>query len=468
MAAPDPLASLGTPDRLGRYEVLERLGAGGMAEVLVCIRHGAAGFARAVAVKRVLPFLAKDRGFRAMLRREAAIAASMDHPNCVRIDELEEIEGELLLSMELLYGVDAAELVRRVAHPSGGVPAPVALRVAVDALRGLHHVHGLSDADGAPLGVVHRDVSPHNLFVTRSGMTKVLDFGIATAVEAVDRDTMTGALKGKFRYMAPEQVDLKSLDARTDVWAMAVTIYEMIAGRPMLTGAMLDVLDALRDRALSIDWDAGPGFEPALRSILEAALAFDPAERTASAEALADVIEARCEVAPHREVARLVDTVARDEVEELRRRVAAALRTEERLSGEAAAVKLSEPPPSGESSVDALGTTAPGKVSARRSEEVTRPARPSPTPAPEGDPEPGGARDTVADETVSPLATLGARDTLREEVHSPLSSLPPPRRTPSSTPYASPPSARPRVWPAVVATFTVGALLGWLVAELVF
>jgi len=380
MAGSDPLASVIPPDRLGRYEVLERLGAGGMAEVLVCIRHGAAGFARAVAVKRVLPFLAKDRGFRTMLRREAAIAASMDHPNCVRIDELEEIDGELLLSMELLYGIDAAQLVRRVAEEGGHVPEPVALRIAVDALRGLHHVHGLSDGEGGALGVVHRDVSPHNLFVTESGHCKVLDFGIATAVEAVDRDTMTGALKGKFRYMAPEQVELKPLDARTDVWAMAVTIYELIVGRPMWPGAMLDVLDALRDRSLAIDWGAGPGVGAELRSILEAALAQDPAQRTASAEAFADAIEARCDVAPHRDVARLVERVSADEVSELRRRVAGALRTEERLSDSrelGPSVSPADAPPP----VDALGTTAPGKVAPDRGAQATRPGRRKARPA---------------------------------------------------------------------------------------
>ena len=257
------------------------------------------------------------------------------------------------------------------------------------------------------------------------------------------------------------------IDSDTPLWFLNMAVKIETGEHP------LDVLDALRDRSLAIDWGAGPGVGAELRSILEAALAQDPAQRTASAEAFADAIEARCDVAPHRDVARLVERVSADEVSELRRRVAGALRTEERLSDSrelGPSVSPADAPPP----VDALGTTAPGKVAPDRGAQATRPGRrkarpaaPSEPAAPSAPPA-DGARDTIADETMSPLAGMGARDTLREEVRSPLGSLPPPRRAASGTPAPTPPPRGRAAWPAILATFTVGALLGWLVAELVF
>ncbi|MEZ4336798.1 MAG: protein kinase [Sandaracinaceae bacterium] len=462
----DPLASLFPPSQLGRYQVLERLGAGGMAEVLVCIRHGAAGFARAVAVKRILPFAAGDAGFRAMLRREAAIAASTDHPSCVRVDELEEHEGELLLSMELLYGLDASALLARRKDRGEALPPAVALRIGVDALRGLHHVHGLADGEGRPLGVVHRDISPHNVFVTESGLSKVLDFGIATAMEAMDRDTLTGALKGKFRYMAPEQVLLRPLDARTDLWAVAASLYELIAGEPALRGSMIEVLDALRDGPPPIDWS--PAITPDVRRLLERALAADPADRVATAEAFADEIEAGHEVASHRVVAQLLDEVAAEDMAALRRRVAVALRTEERLSDSSELAPTSSEEASAEAPpVRALGTTAPGKGL----------ATPAVSPAEERPTAPGrkvAARDTVADDTLAPAALRDARDTLRDEERSPLAEPPvPPVRTRSATPSVRPkahadPAAGGTRWLAIALVFVLGAALGWLAGGLWF
>jgi serine/threonine-protein kinase len=214
--------------RIGRYELEHPLARGGMAEVFVARLVDDEGFARRVALKRALPELNRDRAFAEMFRAEARLAASLAHHNIVAVHDLGEDGAGLFLVMELLHGADVGALLRAAPEP---VPFPIVLAIISDACAGLHHAHERHGADGAALGIVHRDVSPQNLFVTFDGCTKLLDFGIAKAIDRIgDRATRTGTLRGKVPYMSPEQCRGEALDRRTDVFSLGVVLWELVTG----------------------------------------------------------------------------------------------------------------------------------------------------------------------------------------------------------------------------------------------
>ncbi|MCC7538601.1 MAG: serine/threonine protein kinase [Deltaproteobacteria bacterium] len=285
--------ALGTGKMLGRYELLQRIGAGGMAEVFLAVRHGAAGFRKAVALKRILPPFAKQSEFLRLLSREAGIAAMMHHPNCVQVNELEEIDGQFVVSMELLFGAVLSELLDLAEAKRERLPIGIAVRVAADAARGLHYVHELDDGAGHRFGIVHRDVSPQNLMLTEDGVTKVLDFGIATAAEGLDSDTRTGIIKGKYHYVSPEQVKLKPLDARTDVWALGATLFELLVGEPLFGAqpSAADTLQAVLEAPIRRPSELRADVPPLLDDVVRDALQRDPLLRTPSAAAFADMLD---------------------------------------------------------------------------------------------------------------------------------------------------------------------------------
>src|SRR5689334_3257328 len=197
----------GTPaagaNSLGKYRLIAELGHGGMAEVYLAVVRGPAGFNKLVVVKQIRPQLAEDPEFLAMFLDEARLAARLSHPNVVQTNEVGQ-EGERhFLAMEYLDGQPLSRINQRLG-PKGGLPLVMHLRVIADLLGGLHYAHELSDYDGTPLGVVHRDVTPHNIFITYDGVVKVVDFGIAKARDALTL-TKVGIIKGKIAYMAPEQ-----------------------------------------------------------------------------------------------------------------------------------------------------------------------------------------------------------------------------------------------------------------------
>ncbi len=219
------------PDTIGRYEVLDRLATGGMAEVFVCSERQMAGLERLVVVKRILPHLAVHEPFVEMFLAEARYVARINHPNVVQIFELGEDQGAPFLSMEYVNGVSLRDLLVAAIEAGRPFPLGVAASLAAQACAGAHAAHELKDAQGKPLGLVHRDISPHNLMVTAEGHVKLLDFGIAKATEApgfVD-NTRTGALKGKVHYMAPEQCRQEALDRRADVFALGIVAWELFA-----------------------------------------------------------------------------------------------------------------------------------------------------------------------------------------------------------------------------------------------
>ncbi|HEY1098295.1 MAG TPA: PhnD/SsuA/transferrin family substrate-binding protein [Myxococcota bacterium] len=285
---------LPVPEQIGRYQVIDRLAVGGMAEVFICVERQLAGLERLVVVKRILPHLAMHESFVAMFLAEARWVARINHPNVVQIHELgEEDTGTLgavtpYLSMEYVAGCSLRDLL--VAAIGAGQPLPVGVAVglAIQACAGAHAAHELVGADGKPLGLVHRDISPHNLMVTADGHVKLLDFGIAKATEETGLDhTRTGALKGKVHYMAPEQCQQQPLDRRADVFALGVVAWELLASERLFKRhSELEAMQAivngeLRDlRAIRTD------VPPAVLAAVEKALVPKKDARFQTAEAM--------------------------------------------------------------------------------------------------------------------------------------------------------------------------------------
>jgi serine/threonine-protein kinase len=221
-----------SPDKSDRFRVIRQLGAGGAAEVFLAVARGPGGFQKLVALKK--PRTSADEAAvpHNMFFHEARIAARLNHPNCAQVIGIEEIEGVPVIVFEYLEGLTLSAL-----RSAPGAKAPLAVELSVlhDALLGLQHAHELRDFDGTRLGVVHRDVSPQNILVTYDGEVKVLDFGIAKANRQAEQ-TAIGIIKGKFRYMAPEQVDGSPIDARTDVFAAGIVLWEALTGRRLWAG----------------------------------------------------------------------------------------------------------------------------------------------------------------------------------------------------------------------------------------
>ncbi|HVH47015.1 MAG TPA: protein kinase [Labilithrix sp.] len=279
------------PLMLGPYELIQRIATGGMAEVYLSRRAGPHGFQKVVAVKRILPQLAQDPDFVAMFIDEARVCARLAHPNIVQVFDFGEHDGELYMAMEYVDGTTAARLVRAAAARGEDVPLEAALYIALSVLRGLDYAHNARDDDGKPLDLVHRDVSPGNVLIDRSGAVKLTDFGIARAAE-IERRTDAGQLKGKLGYMSPEQVVGKELDARSDLFTTAIVLAELVMLRPLFSGpSEIDVLMRIRDADLTVIDRAGSRVPDDVKTILIRAMARDRALRYSSAAAFAEALE---------------------------------------------------------------------------------------------------------------------------------------------------------------------------------
>lgn len=212
-----------------RYRIVRRLASGGMAELYLGRMSGIQGVEKTVAIKRIRKDLADDKAFVEMFLDEARVAATLQHPNIVQTYDVVSGPEGYFLSMEYLDGADVRVLVRAAQRKGQGVPVPMALQIVIGALAGLHYAHERRDPEGRPMEVVHRDVSPHNLFLTREGAVKLLDFGVAKATNNVVR-TAGAEIKGKVRYLSPEQCVAAPVDRRADVYAAGVVLYELLTG----------------------------------------------------------------------------------------------------------------------------------------------------------------------------------------------------------------------------------------------
>ena len=277
--------------QLGRYKLLGLLGKGGMAEVFLATQDGPAGFQKTCVVKRIRRSLAEEPKFVDMFLREARVAARLNHPNLVQIFELGEAPGprgkDYFIAMEFLDGVSLHRAARRMWATSQSVPMEVALRAVADAALGLHHAHNLV-TDGRLTPLVHRDVSPDNIMLTRDGVSKVLDFGIAKSTE-IDEQTGTGEVKGKIPFMSPEQLHGEPLDGRSDLWSLGVTMYWLLTGRRPFDGPTEPMtIDAILRRAPARPRELNPLIPMPVEAIILQLLEKERTKRIATAAELSD------------------------------------------------------------------------------------------------------------------------------------------------------------------------------------
>jgi serine/threonine-protein kinase len=270
-----------TPQKIGRYDVAGLLATGGMAELFLASQSGPSGFERPVVIKRILPHLAREQSFRDMFLDEARLVVNIRHPNVVQVHELGDDRGEIFLVMEYLEG----ESLSMVSQVGETLPPRAVAHILAEACAGLHAAHELTNA-GRSLGLVHRDVSPHNLFILYSGQAKVIDFGIAKSGDRTSK-TQTGTVKGKFAYMAPEQVKAEDVDRRADVFALGVILHELLTGKPLFARAN----DLLVMQAVCLEPVPPPSafcaeVDPELERIAMKALSRSREERYPTAQAM--------------------------------------------------------------------------------------------------------------------------------------------------------------------------------------
>jgi eukaryotic-like serine/threonine-protein kinase len=287
---------------IGTYVLERKLGEGGMAEVYLASRSGPHGFTKRVAIKRILPELSDDTQLIQMFCDEARVAATLSHPNIAQVLEFGEHEGELFIVMEYVDGVSCSMLLRTAAQRGEAIPTGAALYIARETLLALSFAHEAVDDSGRSLGIVHRDVSPSNVLVSRIGNVKLIDFGITRSLIA-ERRTVPGELKGKLRYMSPEQILGAEVDSRSDLFAVGIVLTEMLAGRALFSGKTdLEILTRISRGELGLVRDGG--LDKDLANVLERALAHRPAGRFQTARDFARAID---DVAAARNV-RLDDT----------------------------------------------------------------------------------------------------------------------------------------------------------------
>jgi serine/threonine-protein kinase len=289
-AAPTPL-----PRSFGRYALFDFIGKGGMAEIYLARQKTELGATRLCVVKQILPGLAGDPKFSEMLVHEAKLAARLSHANVVQVFDLGRADGRLFIAMEYVEGFDLNDLLGRCSRARVPLPFELAVHVLREALRGLDYAHRRTDDEGKPLGIVHRDVSPSNLLVSFEGEVKVCDFGIARANDMLaagsNAHELAEAVKGKAGYMSPEHAAGQPIDARADVFAAGVVLWELAAGRRLYKGG--DGADSLLEQARRAEVPELPAHvahalpDPdKLRAIVRKALARDRDARYVSAAAM--------------------------------------------------------------------------------------------------------------------------------------------------------------------------------------
>lgn len=327
-----------------RYELLCPVAQGGMALVWIARVVGKLGLEKLYAVKTILPHFLGDAGFRAMFMDEAKIASRIRHPNVVSLEDLGEDDGQLYMALEWVQGESLARLQSAAADRGAQIPQNIVVRILADACAGLHAAHELRDDEGRVLDVVHRDISPQNILVTTAGVTKVIDFGIATAVDRLAEKTKKGLLKGKIQYAAPEQVQMKRVDRRADIFALGTILYEALAGRlPIVAERELDVLEALVSGAPP---PALPAHVPQpIAEVAMTALRPRREERFQSALDMQRALEA-CLTSPTTttDVAAFLQEHLADRLETRRREIAEAVRAADERAGIGARPRLASLP----------------------------------------------------------------------------------------------------------------------------
>jgi serine/threonine protein kinase len=282
---PDPDAAY-----LGKYRLLARLGTGGMAEVLLGRLDGPAGFSKHFAIKRMRPELTAHREFVDLFLEEARTASLLAHPNICQVNELYSAGGDYFMVLEYLEGVPVSSvLVKALSHPTA-LPVQFLVGIVQQACEGLHYAHEMADERGQPYQIIHRDISPPNLFVTVDGVVKVLDFGISKSRDSLVK-TLTGQIRGKFSYMSPEQLRGEKLDRRSDVFSLGIVLFELLTGRRLFRRkSRLEVFKAIVKEPIPSAGEWRSDLPSDLVSVLEHALARERDRRFDSARAFGEAL----------------------------------------------------------------------------------------------------------------------------------------------------------------------------------
>ncbi len=299
---------------LGKYQLIKKLATGGMAEVFLARADGPMGFAKMCVVKRILPHFNDDPRFIEMFLSEARLAAQMNHPNLVQIFDFGQADGQYFLAMEFIDGPNLRTLNQAARSFFGPIDFALCARIIALAAEGLHYAHQLKDETGAPLGLVHRDISPDNILVGRQGSVKVVDFGIAKASNQPHL-TKSGMIKGKMAYMPPEQLAREPLDQRADIFALGIVLYELVTGGlPFDATSEVSIIQALMNQQpLERPTAFRPDCPPALEQIILTCLDKNRERRFATCSdlqaALEQFVASTGRAVGSRDIAALVETV---------------------------------------------------------------------------------------------------------------------------------------------------------------
>ncbi len=282
------LGTGGVATTLGPFELIRKLGAGATAEVFLSTGPNARN-EELIALKVMLPHLAEDEVTRRAFLHEGRTSALLRHPNIVEVFDVGEVEGRAYLTMELVHGWSVSALMKKMRAAKAWLPLDEACEIVGQAALGLHFAHEIRRPDGRPMGLVHRDVSPQNLIVSDQGAVKVVDFGLAKATAA--QSTVTRSIKGKMKYMPPEQLKGEPLDRRTDVFALGAVLWELVTGQPLYSGSTEAEIfqQALINPPPHPD-DVAPGLPREVVEVLLRAVERDPARRIPTAMALAQLL----------------------------------------------------------------------------------------------------------------------------------------------------------------------------------
>lgn len=357
--------------RFGQYVLVRRIARGGMAEVFLAQQRGLEGFDRRVAVKRILPHLADSPDFVKMFLGEARLAAQLAHPNIVHIYEFGKVEHDYFIAMEFVDGVHAGQLFKH--RETEKLPPTLVARIGADAANALHYAHELRSSSGTSYGLVHRDVSPANIMISYDGVVKLCDFGIAKAAAAGDQLTNPGQVKGKYAYMSPEQTIAAPLDGRSDVFSLAIVLWELLTGRFIVPrGDAVAAMRMIRDGKLESIANVAPDVPPPLARAITWALEPKRDKRATAAE-LAQALEAFIKSSPELATSMQLGAWVR-------------ARFTRESTGQIPALPAGDGPPAAGTQVQPGTVAAPGTIAG-----VTTPPPPPPTVPPTPVPEPPAA-----------------------------------------------------------------------------
>jgi len=314
------LSALREQEVMGKYVLHERIGAGGMAEVYRATYCPEGGFQKAVALKRILPAFTDNEEFVTLFRHEAELCSSLNHPNIVQVFDLGRHGGTYFLAMEFVDGLPLSSLAKRLGRKP--LPLAAATFLAAELAAALDYLHRRTGPDGLPLNLVHRDVNPPNVLVSRLGDVKLSDFGIARGAARAQL-TLAGSVRGKLGYMSPEQALGRPFDGRADLFALGLTLYEALTGRRALQAPTEEALmRAAVDQQVEPPSRFNPEVSPALDAVVMRLLEKDPAHRTATGEQLrAQLLALEGAAAPFPHGQALLAQAARDALEQSRRAV---------------------------------------------------------------------------------------------------------------------------------------------------